>query len=139
MDSLIRIMKDLLSRSFTMFLFYTPWNYPSKLRFSHVFREYKRGTLGKNKSRFLTYFSPVSLFCTPWERQKTLGLVSMWYKIETLRRSGFTLIFSQFKNSLFQGATSINSFRIFKWIISRESLLHRVTGVHKQAGLGSNK
>ena len=35
----------------------------------------------------------------------------------------------------FQGATFINCFQIFKWI-GRGSLLHRVYGVHRQAGIG---
>ena len=75
MDSLIDIMKNFHSRFFTMFPFYTTWNYPSKLWFSDVFREYKRGTLGRNRSSFLTHFRPVFHFCTPCERQKTLGLL----------------------------------------------------------------
>ena len=45
------------------------------------------------------------------------------------------LLFTQFKNGFFQGATFINCFRIFKWIV-RESLLHKVHGVHKQTGIG---
>ena len=45
------------------------------------------------------------------------------------------LIFTQFKNSFFQGATFINCFWIFKWI-AREFLLHNVHGVHKQTGTG---
>ena len=76
MDSLIGIMKDFVSRFFTMFQFYNSWNYPSNLWFCDVFREYKKGTLGRNKSSFLTHFSPVFLFCTPYVRQKTLGIKS---------------------------------------------------------------
>ena len=57
------------------FSFCTPRNYPSNLWFPDVFREYKRGTLRRNKSSFLTHFSPVLLFSTPCERQKTLGLL----------------------------------------------------------------
>ena len=45
------------------------------------------------------------------------------------------LIFTQFKNSFSQGETFFNCFRIFKWI-ARESLSHKVHGVHKQAGIG---
>ena len=45
------------------------------------------------------------------------------------------LLFTQFKNSFFQGATFINCFRIFKWIV-RESRLHKVHSVHKQTGIG---
>ena len=45
------------------------------------------------------------------------------------------LIFTKFKNGFFLGATFINCFRIFKWM-SRESLLHRVYGVHRKAGIG---
>ena len=45
------------------------------------------------------------------------------------------LLFTQFKNSIFQGATFIICFRIFKWIV-RESLLHKVHGVYKQTGIG---
>ena len=37
-------------------------------------------------------------------------------------------------NGFFQGATFSNCFQTFKWI-SRESLLHRVPGVHKQGGI----
>ena len=44
------------------------------------------------------------------------------------------LIFAKFMNGFFRGATFSNFFQIFKWI-SRESLLHRVPGVHKQAGI----
>ena len=65
MDSFIGIMKDFASRLFTMSPFYTAWSYPSNLWFSDVFREYKRGTLGRNKSRFLTHSSSVFLFCNP--------------------------------------------------------------------------
>ena len=66
------------------------------------------------------------------------SVVSRGYKIGTLGRNGwnyalFILIFTQF-HSFFQGATFINCFRIFKWI-ARESFLHRVHGVHKQAGI----
>ena len=43
--------------------------------FCDVFMEYKKGTLGRNKSSFLTHSRPVFLFCTPCERQKTLGRV----------------------------------------------------------------
>ena len=64
------------------------------------------------------------------------SIVSRGYKIGTLRRNGwnyksFMLLFTQFKNSFFQGATFINCFLIFKWIV-RESLLYKVLGVHKQ-------
>ena len=45
------------------------------------------------------------------------------------------LIFKQFKNSFFQGATFTNCLGIFKWI-ARESLLHRVHGVHRKDGIG---
>ena len=75
MNSLIGIMKDFVSSFSTMFQFYIPWNYPSNLWFSDVFREHKRGTVGRNKSSFLTHFSPVFLFCTHCECQKTLGLL----------------------------------------------------------------
>ena len=44
------------------------------------------------------------------------------------------LIFTKFKDSFLQGATFSNCFQIFKWI-GRESLLHRVPGVHEQAGI----
>ena len=47
----------------------------------------------------------------------------------------FMLTFTKFKNRFFQGATLSNWFQIFKWI-ARESLLHRVLGVHKHAGIG---
>ena len=67
------------------------------------------------------------------------SIVSRGYKIRTLRRSGWNklvmLIFKQFKNSLFQGATFTNCLGIFKWI-ARESLLHRVHGVHRKDGIG---
>ena len=43
------------------------------------------------------------------------------------------LIFTQFKNSFFQGATFINCFRVFKWT-GREFPLHRVHRVFSQAG-----
>ena len=72
MDSLIGIMKDFVSRFFTIFPFYTLRNYASYLWFSDVFREYKRKHL--EETSFLTQFSPVFLFCTPYERQKTFGL-----------------------------------------------------------------
>ena len=45
------------------------------------------------------------------------------------------LLFTQFKSSFFQGATFINCFRIFEWIV-RESLLHEAHGVHIQTGIG---
>ena len=45
------------------------------------------------------------------------------------------LIFTKFKNSLFQGPTLGNCFRSFKRI-ARKSFLHRVPGVHKQDGIG---
>ena len=75
MDSLIDIRKDFVSPFFEMFSFCTPWNYPSNPWFSDVFREYKRVTPRRNNSNFLTHFSPVFLFCTLWECQKTLGLL----------------------------------------------------------------
>ena len=52
-----------------------PLNYPSNLRFSDVFREYKRGTLGRNRLSFLSHFSPVLLFYNPCKYQKTLGFL----------------------------------------------------------------
>ena len=48
----------------------------------------------------------------------------------------FMLIFTQFKNSFLQGLTkSFTNIRIFKWI-AREFLLHKLHGVHDQAGIG---
>ena len=73
MDSLISIMKDFVARFFTMLSFCVPWNYPSNLWFPDVFREYERGTLTRNKSSFLTHFSPVLLFSIPCERHKTFS------------------------------------------------------------------
>ena len=121
MNSLIATMKDFDIRFFTMFQFYTAWNYPSNLWFSDVFREYKRRTMGRNKSIFLNHFSPVYLFCTHLWTSENLrsSIISRGYKIRTLRRNGwnykfFMLIFTQLKNSFFQGgATFINYFRIF--------------------------
>ena len=75
MDSLISIMKDFVSRFFTMLSFCAPWNYPSNLWFPDVFREYERGTLKRNKSSFLTHFRPVLLISIPCERHKTLGFL----------------------------------------------------------------
>ena len=78
MDSLIAIlkdMKDFVSHFFTVFPFYTPWNYQSNLWFSDVFWDYKTGILGRNRSSFETHFSPVFPFCTPCKRQKTSGLL----------------------------------------------------------------
>ena len=46
----------------------------------------------------------------------------------------FMLIFAKFKTSFFQLTTFSNCFRIFKWI-AKESLSHRVPGVHKQASI----
>ena len=74
-DSLIGIKKGFVSRFFRMFRFYTPWIYESNHWFFYVFREYKRLTLGRNKSSFLTHFSATFLFYTPCKRQKTLGLL----------------------------------------------------------------
>ena len=45
------------------------------------------------------------------------------------------LIFTRLKNSFFQGATFLNCFLFFKWV-AREFFLHRVHGVHRQAGIG---
>ena len=138
MDSLIGIMKDFVWCFFTMFQFYTPWNYPSNLWFSDVFREYKRETLGRNRSSFLTHFSPVFLFCIPCKRQKTLVLLLFPGGIKSehwWNHKLFILIFTQFKNSFFQRATFVKCFRMFKWI-ARESLLHKVHGVHKQTDIG---
>ena len=59
----------------------------------------------------------------------TLGRYGLNYKL-------FILIFIKLKNCFFQGATLSNCFQIFKWI-AKESLLHRVPGVHKQAGIGA--
>ena len=47
----------------------------------------------------------------------------------------FLLIFTKFNNSFFQGVTSSNYFHFFKWI-ARESLLHKVPGIHKLADTG---
>ena len=135
-------MKDFDSHIFAMFPFYTTWNYPRNLWFSDVFREYEKGTLGRNKSSFLTHFSPLLLFCTPCEREKTLGLLLFpgsiksehWEEMGEIM-SSFILLFTQLKNSFFQWATFINCFRVFKWIV-RESRLHRVHGVQRQAGIG---
>ena len=61
--------------------------YPLKLRgnlwFSDIFREYKRGTLGRNKSSFLTHFSPMFLFCTPCKKTLDLKILTS----ENLRSS----------------------------------------------------
>ena len=76
MDSLIGIMKDLDSRFFTMFLFYTTWNYPSNLWFSDFFREDKRGEHWEETSQaFLLVSAQCSSFLPPCERQKTLDLL----------------------------------------------------------------
>ena len=74
MNSLIDTMQDFVSLFFTMSLFYTSWNYQSNLWLSDVFREYKTGTLARNRSSFLTHFNLVFLFYAPLKRQKTLGL-----------------------------------------------------------------
>ena len=65
MDSLIGIMKYFFSHFSKMFPIHTPWNYQSILWSSDVFREYKTGTFGKNRSNFLTHFSPLFLLYTP--------------------------------------------------------------------------
>ena len=58
---------------------------------SDVFREHKREALGRNKSSFLTHFSPEFLFCIPCECQKNIrsSIVSRGFKIGTLRRNGW--------------------------------------------------
>ena len=76
---------------FHMFPFYTLWNYPSNLWFSDVFREHKRGTLGRNKSRFSTHFSPVFFFCTACKHQLTLGLL-FFLGSRTFRRNGWNYV-----------------------------------------------
>ena len=110
MDSLIGIMKDFVSLFFTMFSFCTPWDYPINLWFSDVFRECKRGRSRRNKSSFLTHFSPVFLFSTPCERQKTLGLLLFpgGIKSEQWEEMGEIITPSKFKNSFFSGVTFIN-------------------------------
>ena len=96
-----------------------------------------KGYIGKKQVKLFNSFQPnVPLLYPLWRS----SIVSREYKIGTLRRNGwnyklFMLLFTQFKNSFFQGATFINCFRIFKWIV-RESLLHKVHGVHKQTGIG---
>ena len=75
MDSLIGIIKLFVSPFFTMFSFFTSWNYPSHLWLFGIFREYRGVASRRNKSSFLTHFSQVFLFCTAWLRQKTLSLL----------------------------------------------------------------
>ena len=76
MDSLTGTIKYIVSRFFTMFPFHTPWNYQSNLWFSDIFREYKTGTLRRNRLSLLTHFSPVFLFYTPCNRQKSLRFLA---------------------------------------------------------------
>ena len=77
MDFLIGIMKDFVSRFFTMFPFYTSWNYQNNFWFSDVTlkNENKMWALGRNRSIFLTHFNPIFLFYTPCKRHKTLGFL----------------------------------------------------------------
>ena len=140
-DSLTGIIKDFVEHFFTILSFYTPWNDQKNLWFSDLFREYKTGTLGGNRFSILTHFSPVFLCYTPCKRQKTLGFLVFprGYKNGTLEMNGLTYklfmsIFTKFKNSFFQGTTFSNCVWIFKRI-AKESLLHRVPGVHKQVGI----
>ena len=87
--------------------------------------------MGGNRSSFLFHFRPIFLFYTPCKRQKLRSsIVSRGYKIGIL----FMLIFTKFKSSFFWGAIFSNCLWILKWI-ARESLLHRVIGVHKQADI----
>ena len=126
---------------FTMFPFYTTWNYPSNLRFSDVFREYKRETLIRNKSSFLTHRSPVFLFCTLLWTSKKLrsSIISRGYETGILRRNGWNcelsmLIFRELKNSFFKEQLSLTAFGFLMGC--RGSLLHRVHGVHRQGSIG---
>ena len=75
MDSLIGIIKDFVSRFFTMFPFYTPLYHLLNLCSCDVFREYKTRTLGRHRSIFLINFSLVFLFHTACKIKKTLGLL----------------------------------------------------------------
>ena len=116
MDFLVGIMKNFVSRFFTMFPFCTPRYYQSNLWFPDVTLKNgnKTETLGGHWSSFLTHFNPVFLCYTPCKRQKLLRL-----------------IFKKFNNCLIQGTTFSKCF----WILSigKESPLIRVSGVPKQA------
>ena len=88
---------------------------------------------------FLTYFRPVLLFFIPCKRQKSLVILLFpgGIKPRHWKEMGQIMLkFTKFKKTFFQLVTFSNFLRIFQWI-SRESLLHRVHGVHKQAGLGA--
>ena len=98
---------------------------------SDVFREYKRGTLRRNKSRFLTHFSSVFLFCI-YTLQTSENLLFVFYLFlgginsEHWEEIGeiinyYMLIFTQFKDSFFHGAAFINCFRILKWTLQENS------------------
>ena len=100
------------------------------------FQGVKNGNIGKKQVK-LFFFSPVFLFYTPVNFRK-FSIVSRGYNHWEKNRWNdklFMLTFTKFKNRFFQGATLSNWFQIFKWI-ARESLLHRVLGVHKHAGIG---
>ena len=109
-------MKDFVSRFFTMFPFYNPWNYQSKLWFSDVFREYKMGTLGRNK--LFNSFQPSVPLLYPCKRQKNLSLVLFpggiklehWEEMAEII-SYCMLIFTKVKNRFSQEQFSITAFR----------------------------
>ena len=119
MDSLTAIIKSFVSNFFTMFLFYTPWNYQNNFWFSDLFRDYETKILGRNRLSFLTHFSPVFFFYTPCKRHKILGFIVSpvgSIKSGTLGREGwnyklFKLIFTKFKNFFFKKQLSVTASR----------------------------
>ena len=56
------------------------------VRFSDVYRGYKKGTLGWNELKSLTCFFSIIPFCTPWKYQKIRGYFDNFrgYEIGTL-------------------------------------------------------
>ena len=116
--------------------------FQSNFWFSDVFRNYKTGTLGRNRSSFLTHFSPVLFFYTPYKRQKVLylPLFPCGIRLEHWEEMGEIIsylckISTKFKESFFQRATFSNYFWIFK-SIARESIIHSVPSVYEQVGIG---
>ena len=101
-----------------------------------------KGNIGKKQVKLFNSFQPTAPLLYPRESEKTLGLLlfpggiksEYWEEMGEIM-SSFILIFTQLKNSFFQGATFINCFLVFKWI-ARESLLYRVHCVQRQAGIG---
>ena len=136
MDFLIGIMKDFVSRFFTMFPFYrlTPEIIEVTFGFLMFSGSIKGQHWEKNNSSFLTHFSSVFLFCTPCKRQKTLGLLLFpggiksehWEEMDKII-SYYMLIFIQFKGELYSNSWNLTFINKLQFPLILECFVPKVS------------